>query len=181
MSGARDGWRDVVPIDEPCAGALAAGRLSEADGPALARALAAGAAGILLLDTVGPADVTRVAARLAVAEAETNRSGAPILAHVGSAAGVAALAGFGRPSPRLAGIVLDGPALAVSLGGAAGPAADTARGLTLIAAAAAGVPAIERTDDAGRARAPGFAAVLRDADPQDADGLAIEKTVSTTA
>lgn len=109
--------------------------------------------GIVLAGAVGGADVQRLGAMLAVWEAELGlEDGATaILAVVGCARGVLAAGTLAGASPRLIGVAWDGDALAASLGAEA--ARDEAGALiepcrharltALLAAAAAGVPAVD--------------------------------------
>ncbi len=137
---------------------------AEASEAALGAALAAGAAGVLVDGGDGWDDVERVAVRLAVAEASTpgDRPGAAILAMTTSARSLLA-----RASPpaieRLAAIGIDAAALAPPGADADAPAAlATARGMTLLAAGAAGLPAFEHPAGPllAASRAAGFAWVL---------------------
>ena len=136
--------------------------------------------GILLADTIGGQDLSRLGAMLAVHEAEHGfeDGSTRIIATVSSARGVLAagtLAGVGR---RLAGIAWDADALRIDLGAestrdAVGFYADpyrVARAMTLFAAAAAKVRAIDTAYDGAEpdgladqcrvARRDGFSAKL---------------------
>lgn len=148
---------------------LASG-MTEAD---LDAVMAAGPHGIVLPGTVGAADVQRLGVKLAVREAEHGLvdSATRILAVAGdSARGLLAIGSVPGASPRLAGIAWDAGALAGDLG--IGHARDEsghwtapfvqARATTLLAAAAAGVPAIDGPDcemegDCAAAQREGFA------------------------
>jgi citrate lyase subunit beta/citryl-CoA lyase len=120
----------------------------------LAAAVAAGADAVMLPKAIGLADVERLAGRLAVAEAEAGRPDGtvgilPLASESGRA--LIALPSLGAGHPRLIGIAWSGEDLAADLGAAASRRPDGslpdpqrhARTLTLIAAAAAGVPAID--------------------------------------
>ena len=121
--------------------------------------------GILLAGAESCADIERLGARLAVAEAE---GGIPdgtlrIVPSIDTARGVLALNAF-APLPRLAGIACDPECLAASLRCAIdAPAITQARALTVLAAAACGVPAIlvVRTPDM-QADHEGFGAIFLD-------------------
>lgn len=120
----------------------------------LAAAVAAGADAVMLPKAAGLTDVERIAGRLAVAEAEAERADGSVgilpLASE-SAAAVIALPTLGGGHPRLIGIAWSGEDLALDVGTDASRRADGtmpdtlrhARTLTLLAAAAAGVPAID--------------------------------------
>lgn len=102
---------------------------------------------ILLPDAVGRADIQHLAAKLAVAEAEhgwpPGRTGIAALA-AASARGVLALPTIPGASPRLRALFWDGAALAADLGVEADAApCRLGRSLLVVAAAAAGVPAID--------------------------------------
>lgn len=108
--------------------------------------------GIVLARCEGGRDVARLGARLAVLEAEAGLAdGATgILAMVGTARGVLGLSSLAGASPRLAGIAWDAEALAAGIGAPAArdaggliPPLLQARGLVRLAAAAAGVEAID--------------------------------------
>ena len=109
--------------------------------------------GILLADTIGGQDLSRLGAMLAVHEAEHGfeDGSTRIIATVSSARGVLAMGSLAGVSRRLAGIAWDAEALRADLGAqaifeAAGTYADpyrTARAMTLFAAAAAKVRAID--------------------------------------
>ena len=123
--------------------------------------------GVLLPQSDGAADVLRLSAMLAAREALAGLDDGATRILAGAAdtpAGVLDLHGYREAGPRLAGLVLGRADLSAMLGTAAQPAAPLNRPLRLagallvLAAAAAGVPAID---------AP-FA------DIHDADGLATE-------
>ncbi|NNM73274.1 aldolase/citrate lyase family protein [Enterovirga aerilata] len=176
----------------------------------LAAAMPAGPDGIWLRDAVGRADAERLAARLAVIEAELGLPdrGTRIVACVESARGALALPSLAETGPRLAGISYDFAALARDLGCASAGAARlpeplaAIRAAVVVAAAAAGVPAIDSAGpalpdldafagEAARARRDGFsaklalspdeAAVLRRLDPQAPLGRWMENFVSGVA
>lgn len=142
------------------------------DGPDLETGLAAAMAwapdAILLRGAAGRRDLQRMGAMLAVAEAEHDRpDGATrIILAVDSAVGALALPTLAAASPRLAALAFDGACLAKALGcdPEAGPVAQS-RHATVLAAAAAGVPAyvaLDRGDAAGSAlaaRRDGFAGI----------------------
>lgn len=127
---------------EPCFAAAAAGRV----------------AGIWLTRCVGLADLERAGTRLAVAEAQAGLAEGTlaIVASVGSAAGVLALPRLGAGTRRLAGFALNEGALRQDLGIAAGAPAPAAclqaRGLLVLAAGAARVPAIDAITAGSAAR-----------------------------
>ncbi len=124
---------------------------------------------VLLRGAVGARDIQHLAAKLAVREAEhglpQGRTG--ILAAPADAPdGVLALPGLAGASPRLRGLVWDAGRLAAALGvadAAAGPCRD-ARSLVVLAAAAAGVPALDGSPGAAEACADaardGFSGVV---------------------
>ena len=134
--------------------------------------------GILLADTIGGQDLSRLGAMLAVHEAEHGfeDGSTRIIATVSSARGVLAMGSLAEVSRRLAGIAWDAEALRADLGAdavfeAAGTYADpyrTARSMTLFAAAAAKVRAIDTAcvgingvaDQCRTARRDGFSAKL---------------------
>ena len=126
---------------------------------------ATGLDGVLLAGIESPTDLERLGARLAVAEAE---AGIPdrtlhILPVIDTPRGVLSLPGF-LPLPRLVGIACDPDRLAAALGCAGdAPAAAQARALTVLAAAACGVPAllVSRDMDTAAER-EGFAGILLD-------------------
>jgi citrate lyase beta subunit len=169
--------------DSPPSGTAWLAFLPHADATidALAGALRAGATGILAGGISGAAEIERLDARLQVAEGICGLpdGSARLAGTVATAAGVAALPAFARTSERLVALGLDGPALAADLGlpadAASAPALVVARGLVVIAARAADVPAFEilprgapaqlRTAEAA---AEGFACVL-----VPDDGLAV--------
>ncbi len=126
---------------------------------------------VLLPGTVGARDLQHLAAKLAVGEAEHGLAAGRtrILAIAADTpAGVLALASLPGATPRLMALGWDAAALAAALG--VGPDAAplrTARDLLLIAAAAAGVPALdcghagdEPADAPDAARRDGFAGRL---------------------
>lgn len=116
----------------------------------LAAALGACVDGILLAGVRSGADLQRLDALLSVLEVTggRQRGETAIIAELGGdAAGILAAATLSDKTPRLAGIVFNAQALAAVINPAGrvstGMAAvSTARGLTLLAAVAAGVPAI---------------------------------------
>lgn len=116
----------------------------------LAAALGAGVDGILLAGVRSGADLQRLDALLSVLEVTggRQRGETAIIAELGGdAAGLLAAATLSDKTTRLAGIVFDARALAAIMNPAghvstAMAAVSTARGLTLLAAVAAGVPAI---------------------------------------
>ena len=146
---------------------LASG-LTDADLNAI---MPAGPQGIVLPRTVGAADIQQLGVKLGVHEAEHGLSdGATrILAVVDSARGLLAIGSVPGASPRLSGITWDARALAPDLripsardeaGHWTAPLAH-ARAMTVIAAAAAGVPAIDGVSfdmerDCADARREGF-------------------------
>lgn len=150
---------------------LASG-LTDAD---LDAVMPAGPHGIVLPGAVGATDVQRLGVKLGVREAEHGLSdGATrILAVAGSARGLLAIGTLPGASPRLVGIAWDASALAADLRVAS--ARDEtghwttplvqARAMTLFAAAAAGVPAIDTAfpgsdEDCMAARRDGFASKI---------------------
>ncbi|MFC0219644.1 aldolase/citrate lyase family protein [Pseudochelatococcus lubricantis] len=136
----------------------------------LAAVLPAHPAAVVLPAVAGPEDIEQLGARLRVLEARLGRPDGEtrIVAVIGTAAGVMAAPRL-RPHPRLAAFVWE-PFL---LPGAETPDGDVSRlsrGLTLLAASHAGVPAIDASARAGqedaafreaclRARRDGFAAM----------------------
>lgn len=147
-----------APTDRPFAVALA----TQDDD--LGAAVSRGAAAVVLSGDGGYAAVERLAARLAVAEAvagaEAGRTG--IVYAVNGPAGLLTLSGPAAAPARLVALGLDEAALAERVGvdpdGAAAPLV-AARGLVVLAAAAAGVPAF-RIGPAEGASDDGFQAVL---------------------
>jgi citrate lyase subunit beta / citryl-CoA lyase len=133
--------------------------------PALRRLSQAPPDGVFF-DGAGGAGVQRLGARLAVFEAEAGlEDGATAIVAIAAqtAAAVFLLGGYADCSPRLKALAFDSQALAGSLAldPAAAPVA-TARSLTILAAAAANVPAIAIVEDCGSAclaaaRKDGFA------------------------
>ncbi len=126
---------------------------------------------VLLPGTVGARDLQHLAAKLAVREAERGLAAGRtriVAMAADTPAGVLALASLSGASPRLMALGWDPAALAAALG--VGPHAAplrTARDLLLIAAAAAGVPALdcgaagdEPADAPDAARRDGFAGRL---------------------
>ncbi|MGU3539761.1 aldolase/citrate lyase family protein [Methylobacterium sp. A54F] len=151
----------------------------------LEAALAHGCDGILLGGVEDPRVLARIGARLAVHEAQ---AGLPdgclrLLVSVETPRGVLALPALAAASPRLAGLGWDAQALAARLGLAGAEALDgidpaplaAARGALVLAAAAAGVPALDSAlprdlgdahlaERVARARRDGFSGVFaRDA------------------
>lgn len=129
---------------------LASG-LTDADLDAI---MPAGPHGIVLPRTVGAADVQQLGVKLGLREAEHGLAdGATRILAVAadSARGLLAIGGVSGASPRLAGIAWDVVALAGDLRVVSARDEDgrwtapfmQARGITVIAAAAAGVPAID--------------------------------------
>lgn len=126
------------------------GTLVALDGACLRAAVAAEIAGVVLELSAGWNDVARLSARLAVAEAEAGLADGRI-AVLAVAAGPRAVLDLGRTAPlaaarRLAALGVHPAATA------AAHARDTARGLVLLAAAAAGVPACDVVADGDPAR-----------------------------
>ncbi|GLK81199.1 aldolase [Methylopila turkensis] len=134
-------------------------------------------AGVVLDAASSRADVEHLSARLAVAEALADRPDGAlrVVARIATAKGALGLAGLGAGHPRLAAIGWDADALAVDLGAAAprGPGGALiaplamVRSAVVVAAAAAGVAAIDSAfagdgdafvRDAEAARTDGFSA-----------------------
>ena len=121
---------------------------------------------VLLRGAVGPRDLQHLGAKLAVREAEGRLPGGRIgilAAGADTPAGVLALADLAGASPRLRALVWDGGRLARALG-LADPAAGPllrARDMLVLAAAAAGVPALAMPES-GRALADTCAAAARE-------------------
>ena len=121
---------------------------------------------VLLRGAVGARDLQHLGAKLAVREAELRLPAGHIgilAAAADTPAGVLALAGLAGASPRLRALVWDGVPLARALG-LADPAAGPllrARDLLVLAAAAAGVPALV-LPQTGRALVDTCAAAARD-------------------
>ncbi len=118
---------------------------------------------VLLPGAAGAADVQRLAAKLAVREAEAGLAAGStrIVAVADTARGVLALGTLRSASARLTALLWDPIALAAEVG--AVPARDAAplaaaRGLVVLAAAAAGVPAVDGASPAG---SPDLAADVR--------------------
>lgn len=170
---ARDGETAPYPAIPGGAGDGETRRLSvwlpssdEGDFPErLARAVALGAGTIVLAATAGSRDIERLAARLAVIEAETGLADGA-LRIVASIDGPAGIFGLGtlRPHPRLAALLCDTAHLTAALACRPdAPAILQARGLTVLAASGCGVPALLATQDpeaAASAGGEGFAALL---------------------
>lgn len=166
LAGLGDGPRPLLYVRVH---ALASG-MTDSD---LDAVMPAGPHGIVLPGAVGAADVQRLGVKLGVREAEHGLSDGVtrILAVAGdSARGLLAIGTVPGASPRLAGIAWDAGALAGDLGTES--ARDEAgrwtapfvqaRATTLLAAAAAGVPAIDGVSfdmdgDRAAARRDGFA------------------------
>ncbi len=115
---------------------------------------------VLLPDTVGPAAIEQLGAKLAVREAERGLAAGRtriVAAPADTGAGLLALPRLAQARSRLAALLWDPAALAADLG-AADPECEpcrVARVLVLAAAAACGVPALEAApdeDDASLAR-----------------------------
>ena len=131
-----------------------------ADVRTLRSAIAAGAAGIALAGCRTGADIQRLAVLLCVAEAEEDREDGSLMI-LGLTDGLlpapGAPQGFAGKSPRLAGLVWDWAALARTLGlsrsrterGEWTAPFAAARAATVLAAAAAGVPAYDSASDIG--------------------------------
>lgn len=132
---------------------VAASRL----GDDLAMVMPARPAGIILPDVAGPAQVEELGARLRVCEAECDRPDGEtrIIPVLGAPAGILALAGRLWCARRIAAYAWEPPRLVGGL--PAGRAADVTRltrSLAILAAAHAGVPALDPlpdTDEAGDA------------------------------
>lgn len=159
-------------------------RLRGPDGPGLEEALAAclpaTPSGILLAGAAHGRDVAALGARLAVYEARAGLAdrGTRVIALIDTPRGILDAASFVEASPRLSGLGWDGAALARALDAGLGlddagawiPPLALARGALRLAAAAAGVAAVEAAypgDDAdgcrcavAAARRDGFAAML---------------------
>lgn len=137
---------------------------------AVEAALGASPDGVWLTDTIGRRDGECLAAALAVAEAQAGlRDGAlRIVASVESPVGALRAASLAEVGPRLAAVACDGGAVAREAGApAAGSETVRAvRATAVLAAAAAGVPAIDASalapgaEGAALARRDGFAGVL---------------------
>jgi citrate lyase subunit beta/citryl-CoA lyase len=114
--------------------------------------------GIVLIGAAGPADVARLSAMLRPHEAMAGIADGTtgIVPMTDTAAGLLALADYGRASARLVGLGWDAPAVSSALGARAcrnangnlSDAARLAQSLTLAAAAVTGVPAIDTPFDA---------------------------------
>ena len=132
----------------------------------LAAVMPCGPDALLLRGAVGAWDIQRLAAKLAVHEAEAGlMAGATgiLAAAADTPAGVLALAGVPGASPRLRALVWDGDRLAAALGtGATAQPCRQARGLLRLAAAAAGVPAFDTAPNSGAALAARCRAAARD-------------------
>ena len=122
---------------------------SKADADALAGLAGNAVDGIMATGLSGPQDLGALAARLAVAEAETDRPDGAIriAAVIDCARAAIALAGFAAPAKRLVALGIDARTLALDLGlppdnHTAAPIA-TARGMCILAAKAAGLPCFE--------------------------------------
>ena len=134
--------------------------------------MAAAPHGIVLPRCAGARDVARLGARLAVEEAIRGLAdgGTRILAEIATARGIFALHGLAGASSRLSGITLDAEALQSEIGApenrdAAGspiPPLAQARSLVRLAAAAAGVEAIDAACLPGGDLAAEVAAARRD-------------------
>lgn len=118
----------------------------------LAVAIACGADAVLLPGAVGRHDIGHLGAKLAVAEADYGaRAGATaiLVQPADTARGILALAGLVEPNPRLAALVWDEGALRSALGEAtAALTGPPARAMLLLAAHAAGCPALTRISSA---------------------------------
>jgi len=139
--------------------------------------------GIVLSRCEGGRDVARLGARLAVIEAEAGLpDGATrILAMIGNASGVAGLRTLAGSSPRLGGILWDAEAMALAIdavprsrGWQLIPPLSQVRSAVRIAAAQAGVPAV---DTAFPEHAPRVA-FLRDVEAARRDGFAAKLATS---
>ncbi len=139
--------------------------IDDADDPALADIAGQGPDGVLLRDARSGRDVAALGARLAVCEAEAGLpdGGIAVLATIRHPLGLLDALSFVGASPRLAGLGLDGAALAACIG--AGSALAQGRDLIRIAAAAAGVTLFE-VIEGGRGR--GLTTL-----PQDGVGLLV--------
>lgn len=154
----------LVPV------AVAAGEIAFAD---VERCVAAGAQAALLRGVRAGADLGHLAALLAVAEARAGcADGATrIVAGITTARGLLELRSLVPATPRLAGLAWDADALGADLGasgvrdaeGRLLPPLAQARSLILIAAAAAGVPAIDTSSaDEGEVFRQACVEALRD-------------------
>jgi citrate lyase subunit beta / citryl-CoA lyase len=133
----------------------------------LERAVKAGVWEILLDECNNSEDVTRLAARLSVLEAEAGQAEGTtrIFAHITNAQALFDLGFYGGRSSRLAGLVWNGKAFAASLGQADGThnePCQLGRSLTVIGSAAAGVPAFCVTEEEGESFEQECGAALRD-------------------
>lgn len=155
--------------------ANAAGGLAE-----LAMVLPAAPDGIWLGDAVGRVDIERLGVALGVAEAEAGLGDGAIriVASVESAAGALRVLSLSEAGPRLAGIACDGGAIARETGAAAdSETMRVVRAGVVLAAAAAGVPAMDATGidlrpiQAARAARDGFSGLL----VRDPAGIAVVK------
>lgn len=147
------------------------------DAASLEAAMALRPDGLVLPGIAGGVSLARLGARLAVLEAETGATDGAmeIVALIDTARGVLALDGLPGASRRLSGIAWDASGLARDLGldapvlpdGRWHPVLVQVRARLVVAAAAAGVPAIESAGPGGwslRARiaaGDGFGAMLR--------------------
>ncbi len=127
--------------------------LDTADDPSLEGLMAERPHGVLLRDARSGRDVAALGGRLAVCEALAglDDGATVILAAIGHPLGVIEARSFAGASPQLAGLSLDGTALAASLRQAGALA--QARGLVHLAAAAAGVAVFEELTP-GEERSP---------------------------
>lgn len=124
---------------------------------------------VMLPGAAGAADVQHLAAKLAVREAEHGLAAGrtAVIASVDTAMGVLALPTMPGASSRLLALGWDAAALAADVGakGERAQPCRSARGLLLIAAAAAGVPAIDAPSRKGGA------ALARECDAARRDGF----------
>lgn len=143
--------------------------IEEADIDTLEAALLGGVAGVVLCGAARVAELEQLASRLAAAEAVTGMDdgSTAILVLVDNPVSAAAVGALGRPTARLTGIGIDTGLLAdhfrISRVEPHGAVVTVARGATVLAAAAAGVPAFEvipgplTTQALEASRADGFA------------------------
>lgn len=170
------GATPIISMNEPVADCAGAPLLYVDRAVELGRATATPLAGLIIGGCVGAADVQRFGASLAVIEARTGlEDGAlRIVAEIASGVGLLAVSSLAGCSPRLDAIGWNGEAFARDIGARLARTADgawiapcaTARSLTLAAAAAAGVPAIDALFSSADA-----AALRREAEEARRDGF----------
>ena len=161
-AAARDALLRLAAVAPRLRGVVRLGPLAAGDVDADLDAVMPGTPGaVLLRGAVGASDIQRLAAKLAVREAEAGLAAGTtgiLAAAADTARGVLALPAVPGASPRLRALVWDGEALAAALGvDAAAEPCRQGRGLLRLAAAACGRAGARHGAAAGRRQRPGGA------------------------